>query len=281
MGQYIQRATSNTGATVLTPEEKSVRLKYLASHRHRDLSAAYRQFPFSCCDPVVIFDQAGGRVLHNATGVLLTFDRERIFLITNSHVVLAFKGALARHPAAIFAIGDIQPFDPLSRIVDESTSRDIAVIDVSDLKFERRLDPWSDVGALSPHVAQPWPPPIPKHGDSVVFGGWLEHDRTQDGKRVNFVATPFVGMRVDDVTREFLTLTLQRDYYIAGDGTFDHPILRERDFSGLSGSPVFGIVHSPIERAALIGIVKDHLQEQDVLRVALLDSLEPNGKFRI
>jgi hypothetical protein len=269
-----------TFAVMLRPEEERTRLKYLASHRHRDLSTAYRQIPFSCCDPVVIFDQIGGRVLHNASGVLLTFDRERVFLVTNYHVLSVFKSAITQYRGAIFAVGDNEPFDPLSRIVDESISRDIAVVDISDLEFNRRLDTWSDVGPLSAHVAQPWPPPTLQRGGSVVFGGWLERHRSQDGKRVEFVATPFVGLRVDDVTRESAILTLQRDYYVAGDGTLDHPILRETDFSGLSGSPVFEVVRSPIERAALIGIVKDHLPRQDVLRVALLDSLTTSGRFQ-
>jgi hypothetical protein len=264
---------------VLSPEEEKQRQRYLGSHRLRDLTAAYRDIPFSCCDPVVISEQAEGRILHNATACLLSFDRERTFMITNSHVLEAFRQSLSAHPTALFSFAGQHPFDPLSRIVTESTLRDVAIIDVTDLQVSRKLDRNSAIGSLLPHIADPWPSPTPEHGDSVVFGGWLECHRAQDGINVDFVATPFVGMRIDDVTETYATLTFEREYYVAGDGTTDHPILTETDLSGLSGSPVFKIVKSPIERPAFIGIVRDHLCEQDVVRVALLTSLNSQGLF--
>ncbi len=264
---------------MLSPEEEERRRKYVASHRMRDLVAAYRDIPFSCCDPVVISEQIEGRILHNATACLLTFDLERVFMITNSHVLEAFRQSLVDHATAVFSFAGQAPFDPLSRIVCECNLRDIAVVDVTNLQVNRELDPNSAIGLLSPHIAIPWPPPAPEHGDSVVFGGWMERHRSQKGINVEFVATPFVGMRIDDVSANYATLTFEREYYVAGDGTTTHPILAETDLSGLSGSPVFKIVKHPIERAALIGIVRDHLQQQDVMRIALLTSLTPQGVF--
>lgn len=264
---------------VLSPEEAKRRQRYLASHRLRDLTSTYRDIPFSCCDPVVISEQMEGRILHNATAVLLTFDRERTFMVTNSHVLEAFRQSLTAHPTALFSFAGQHPFDPLSRIVSESTIRDVAIIDVTDLHVSRKVDQNSAIGSLLPHIAEPWPSPFPEHGDSVVFGGWLECHRAQEGVNVEFVATPFVGMRIDDVTDTYATLTFEREFYVAGDGTTDHPILTESDLSGLSGSPVFKIVRSPIERPAFIGIVRDHLRQQDVVRVALLTSLNSEGLF--
>lgn len=250
------------------PGKDSAQAKFLASSRSRDVVANYRTIPFSCSDPIVIAETPGGPILHNATGTFITFDDTTIFLVVNSHVLAAFRTSVEKHGASVFSIGEHSPLDPLSRIVYESPERDIALVDVSDIPIARRP---SSLGPLAPHKISFWPPTILHHDDPVIFGGWIEKFRIQNKSNVEFVATPFIGLRVDDATQTFATVPFNRETYIASDGTLDNPILQEDDFSGMSGSPVFAVMHQPIEHFVLVGIVRDHLRHHDVLRIALLD----------
>jgi hypothetical protein len=227
---------------------------------------------------VIIGDRTDPESLTTASGFLIGFD-ERVFLVTNSHVMQAYRETLGKWPNARFQFFDTV-FEP--NIVDEDRSErvDLAVLDVSGIDFTPKTESYwkSSASELQILCPQKWPTAPPKPGESTVSVGWPGKMRSENNGDLEMAAFPMLGQFVGDLQQTSFTITFDREFWIDTDFSPDNPILQETELGGISGSPVFAM-HRGVAQIELVGIVKGYGELYDTLYCARADLIGRDGKI--
>lgn len=240
-------------------------------------------FPLRYAEPVIYglhADRVGSDAagVRTATGVLLNLDRP--LLVTAQHVVESYRNARAKDSRAQLQFAQTL-VDLDKMLIDEDRSLDIATIDVSGATI-RRETPWSArmPPSLVPFEPQTWPPPDLAEGDVVFFGGYVEaYRRDELGGRV-LVHQPYSvsSLAVTGVFTGQFSVRIDRSGWRSVDGLPKHPGLELKDWSGLSGAPIFRFRTVGDEIAPdLVGFVKEHKHDYELLVGSYAHSLKRNG----
>lgn len=216
------------------------------------------------CGPVVIgypprATGEDGRLVGNASGTLLNIGG-RDLLITNQHVLEIFRKELASDEriGLHFFGRKLVP-----TIVDESTSCDLAVLDVRGMQFERDDPDFPPFEFFKP--AQ-WPTDDAQEGDIVYIGGWPEiHREERDGgAELHFGKFDVVIAHVTGAFYDKFTCKFDRSRWTSRHG--DTSYEQDRRMSGMSGGPIFREKKAAVLTIELVGFVMEHDPDLDVLK---------------
>ena len=223
----------------------------------------------------VILATPNGDVFNSATGFLFK-PAGRAFLVTNAHVVDFYRTELAKNSDLKFQFGD-KVFEP-TVVAHHSEDRvDLSVIDVDGMTFS--VDPgyWrSSADVLEAYAPGRWPLDPPIDGSSTVIVGWPAMYRTRDGKEAEFGAFPLLGNVARSVQETSFVVQFEREHWIAGDHDATSPILVEKDFGGMSGSPVFAM-HRRVHPLQLVGVVARYSELLDGFLCTRADLITAEG----
>lgn len=213
-----------------------------------------------------------GGELNGATGCILQLT-SGYYLITAAHVLRAYQDRLKSGERLNWQVGALPPSDPLSRIAwgrdsrDNDTARDIVFLRISAEEAETAC-------GNSSHVAtayRGWPPPMPRVGQPILLSGYPASSRHVDSEGW-IGAGPYSAMfRVTTIGSDYLYCQIDHPELISFDG---NPLPAPgSNVGGLSGGPVLAMDHDEMSYP-LIGIVTEHSQAYDVLRIATFEDIE-------
>jgi len=226
---------------------------------------------------VIIGDRTEPRSLRTASGFLLGFD-ERVFLVTNAHVMQGYREVKDRWPNARFQFFDtiLEP-----NVVDEDSAErvDIAVLDVTGIDFESKTDSYWKSSASALEVLRPhtWPSAPPKAGESTISVGWPAKMRSANDGAIEMAAFPLLGQFVGDLQQTSFTISFDREEWIGTDYSLNNPVLQETELGGISGAPVFALHRGGLFPLQLIGVVKEYGSLSDTLFCARADLITRDG----
>ena len=178
----------------------------------------------------------------------------------------------------IFQIG-LKPFDPFDRVIDEDKGRDLFIMDGEGVLLdESAID---ELPPLSYYVAaDDWPHAPVEKGDVVLFGGFPERYRERLTQSSLIQDTySIAGVPVTGSYDDQFTCNLQRDTWELNSARAN-ACIDERDWSGLSGSPVLcdrgakGAL-----RPELVGFIKAYNATIDQLVVTAASNIKPDGSI--
>jgi|SRR6202051_2205467 len=236
------------------------------------------KYPFRYCVPVII--GIPGNQIENASATLVTF-QGRELMITNSHVIETYRKLREANPEALFQIGT-KPFTPESKLIDEDRDSDIAVLDRSGVSFDRDA---IELPELESYVVTEWPPVPVSVGDIVILGGWPRSGREggESGQDVTFDSYSIAATDVTDVFPDRFHCKLDRSQWkVFRGGAEDQGRLSERDFSGLSGSPVMRIARADGRnelRPTVVGFIMEYNPTMDKHVITSAENVRSDGSL--
>lgn len=184
-------------------------------------------------------------------------------LVTNWHVIDAYRTLSAQRKTEFFFAD--QAIDPIERLRDENRDLDLAILFAYNLRILATRE--NDVPNIKPFEPAAWPPEPPSRGDSIFFAGWPEVGRSVDvaKREATFQPYAYVGAQIADVGSSLFTIEFNRKHFRGVTGRETQQQINERDLSGLSGAPIFRDRSGKGGGADLVGFVKEHTQDSDVL----------------
>lgn len=208
--------------------------------------------------------RSGGPV-NGATGCIVRLNSSP-FVITASHVLQGYENRLGEGERLNWQLGDLPPFNPISRLAWRDVEADIAVMTLSDSEA-------ASVGPCIIPTPTRWPPVAPTKGQHVLLAGYPQELRgiDQDAGRVG--AGPYSALLpvIEAGDGYFQCHLRQEDLISCGGEPLPNPSV---ELGGLSGGPVLlmGQLHYP-----LVGIITDQKNlfgELHLIRVATLSGVQ-------
>lgn len=190
--------------------------------------------------------------------------------ITCHHVIQEYRNRRNLDPTVIFQVGNAE-IDPLTQLIDEDARIDLATIRLRDDHVELI----ASGGRIGSCIFQPksWPPPPPKEGDYIAFGGFPGRLRTVISfDELEFPSWSSGASRVSSVSDLQFLSAFEREYWVSSFGEKRHMDLRA--LGGLSGGPAL------INRGLywdLVGIVSQYHENYDAIFFASARSVRPDG----
>lgn len=193
----------------------------------------------------------------SASGVLVRLGGVP-YLITNSHVIEAYRGLAAQRKTQFFFPDNA--VDLIERLHSESQELDLAMLLAYNLRI--RIDRNRAAGVPDIRMLEPeqWPPAAPRAGDSVCFAGWPEVGRRIDieNMEAKFQPYAYVGATIQDVTACGFTIPFDPAGFRGVTGRETREQLQEQNLSGLSGGSVFRDMSAFGRAPELVGIIEKH-----------------------
>jgi hypothetical protein len=247
----------------LSAEEQG---RYIAVSRQLTNLARDHAVPIIFAPPLSI----GGK-LNGASGCVLRVGG-RTFVVTASHVLAEYEKRVESGEILNWQVGDLPPFEPLSRIAWRDRGRDIVLLHISE----------NEARAIGPCIiSEPptWPPCLPQEGQFVLMAGYPKVLREEDASLGLIRSGPWCALfRVTVVGEGYCKCLIERKDLISfNGGPLPEPGMQ---MGGLSGGPVLlvGNLSYP-----LVGVITDLCAmthaELEILKVATLESvmIDENG----
>jgi len=166
----------------------------------------------------------GGKI-NGATGCVIRLTTGT-FVATASHVLRGYEARLRTGELLNWQVGNLPPFDPITRIVWRDDEQDIVLIQISDEEVR-------NIGSCIISEPPAWPPPVPEVGQLVLVGGYPKSLREEALAPGWIGSGPYSGIfRVTLAGEAKLKCAIERRDLI----TFDGPLpAAGTDMGGLSG----------------------------------------------
>lgn len=211
--------------------------------------------------------------INNGTITFVQFE-ELLIGITCSHVIDKYK-QISRGENCIFQIGHLE-FDPLERIIDESTELDLVSIDLNGLNFTQTIN-GIEIGSGF-FVPAYWPPKEVVPGDYVAFGGFPgEWRKYPEWNSIVFDTWSSGGSEVSSVHDQYFICQFKRKYWVESFNYNYREGLDLKKLGGLSGGPVF--IHRDVHWD-LVGIISEFSEELDLMYIKSVNLISDDGKIR-
>ena len=133
--------------------------QYLAINRQMARLARDHAVPVFFAPPLSI----GGKI-NGASGCVLRLD-VGTFVITASHVLAGYEERMRRGEVLNWQVGDLPPFDPLSRVAWRNREKDIVLLRISESEAQ-------NIGPCIISTPTAWPPRAPQEGDLLLVAGY-------------------------------------------------------------------------------------------------------------
>ena len=209
-------------------------------------------------------DRANRPYLRSGGGLILAVTEKR-WLITARHVLQQYRGMYVLDSAALFDVSGC-PIQPETRLVSESPSTDLAVIDVAGVPFPPR-EP--NLGVPEFFEPDPWPGDDVLIGDRTFFFGWPGAYRhvSSGGMEVQLEGDGIMNQPVTGISGDEFQIKFDRTYWeswLAAGSRKAADYIKDKSLGGHSGTAVFRI--SPIgKRPDLVGFVKQYRDDDAVI----------------
>lgn len=190
--------------------------------------------------------------------------------ITCHHVITAYRERRAALQKVIFQIGDVE-IDPVDQLIDEDERLDLATIRLT----ESQVKAITSQGEIGSCVFQPvsWPPPLPKEGEYVAFGGFPGTLRSVISfDELDFGSWSSGASQISSVSEFQFASVFEREFWIQSFGNKHHMDLNA--LGGMSGGPAF------LNRGLywdLVGIVSQYHETYDTVLFASVRGIYPDG----
>jgi hypothetical protein len=209
----------------------------------------------------------GGKV-NSATGCILRLDSGP-FIVTADHVLSGYEER-RKTERLNWQFGHLPPFDPMPRVAWRDSARDVVFLEISDQEVAGACDStslvFSDLSGCSPSA--------PIGGQVALVAGFPRVLR--EVANGNIEAGPYSAMfRITSVNDGYFYCQIVREELISFDGSPLPP--PNADVGGLSGGPVALMTSLAYP---LIGIVTEHIQAYDILRIATLNGIRQQDLSR-
>lgn len=190
--------------------------------------------------------------------------------VTCDHVVSGFEERRAADKGAIFQIGHVD-LDPVAQLIDRNFRIDLATIRLT----EEQAKAITSEGEIGSSIYRPWdwPPPMPKRGEFVAFGGFPGALRTVVSfDELVFGSWSSAGSEVSSTSEFQFASVFEREYWINSFGSKNHMELTA--LGGMSGGPVLIKRKIAFE---LIGIVRAYSEDYDTVFLSSIRSIRGDG----
>lgn len=219
----------------------------------------------SCSAPIFWYRPSKPQnILGNGT-VFFVDAGVKIFGISASHVFDGYRRALNDGPL-ICQLADIK-FEPCTRHIDEDSDLDIVTFSVTPAELEKMgMVPSSSL----------WPTQTPKDGNDVFFGGYRGADRRVS---TDLVTWGF-ARALETITtshKDYLTIQFNREEWLLAN--IPRPPKLHDGWGGVSGGPVFLVLHDIILSWRLVGLVTEFNTEWEIVRASRLSRVQPDGSL--
>jgi hypothetical protein len=190
--------------------------------------------------------------------------------ITCQHVIARYREMIEKVEGVVFQVGSLE-VNPVDQIIGEDASIDLATIRLTP----EQVRAITEEGTIGSCVFQPslWPPPAPKEGEYVAFGGFPGTLRTVASfDELDFRSWSCGASYISSVSEFHFVSKFEREYWVNSFGAGDY--MDFTNFGGLSGGPAF------IQRGLywdLVGIVSEYHKNYDAVRFASTRVLRPDG----
>jgi len=198
----------------------------------------------------------------------------RAFVVTASHVLAGYEERMQSGKVLNWQVGNLPPFEPISRIAWRDCARDIVLLRISDEEAR-------DIGRYRISKAVSWPPCLPREGQFVIMAGYPQVLREEDASLGLIRSGPWSALfQVRAVEEGRCTCVIERKDLISfNGGPLPQPGMH---VGGLSGGPVL-LVGNP--SPPLVGVITDVCQLTaggvEIFVVATLESvmIDENGSL--
>jgi len=224
-----------------------------------DLAESYSA-PFWWHDPG---QPVGSRTRHNGTMVFVNTGA-RVLGVTANHVYQACVRDMSGDSGLVCQVGGIT-FDPTPRLIDSSTSLDLATFELSEIFVS---------GSLSnTFSAEKWPPSPIEDGELALLGGFPGALRNERGGETDFDFPCFIT-RADSSspTQAGVLLNLAESYNPEGP-----PLPPEANLGGASGGPVFRVHDGELRPLELVGFIYEYSPSMELMYARHASSVRADG----
>jgi Trypsin-like peptidase domain len=202
--------------------------------------------------PIILAPPQGveGRI-SSATGFGLRLD-SGTFIGTAHHVLYGEKDGyvdrIRSNERVNWQVGNLPPFDPLSRIAWQDPHSDVVLLRISE----------HEAAAIGPCIISSppkWPPDRPQIGELVLIAGYPKVLREENREQGWIGTGPLSGVfQVTDLNEPFYGCVVAREDLVSFDGPLPDP---DAKIGGMSGAPVLrvGKLDYP-----LVGVVSNSLK---------------------
>jgi len=207
--------------------------------------------------------------IQNGTATLVDLGDGPI-AITCQHVIAALRKEHEDMASVLFQLGNTE-VDPLAQLIDENERLDLATIRLT----EEQAKAITSQGKIGSCIFKPisWPPPLPKEGEFVAFGGFPGTLRSiLSFDELEFCSWSSGASEIVSVSDFQFASVFQREYWVKSFGNSHYMDITA--LGGMSGGPVF------IKRKLywdFIGIVKEYHEAYDTVFFASLRFVQQNG----
>jgi hypothetical protein len=189
--------------------------------------------------------------------------------VTADHVFAHYLAARGTHPDVECQFGG-NTFAPENYLIDRSpeTELDLATFRVPEVFVAGSRNHYH-------YNAVAWPPPTPRDGEVVLYGGYPQVLRNPDGGQVHFGFEYFISrISSAEPTRVVLDPGLDNLYWPGHDGEAINV-----KWAGISGGPVYRVVDAapggePVDRLELVGFIYQRWQDVMLARPASLVNID-------
>jgi hypothetical protein len=245
------------------------------------LGDEYAKFALNFASYLIIgpkrVDLKANAQINNACITLVQLNGRKVG-ITNDHVVEHFFQRQEKGEDVICQVGN-QPVDLNKCMISRSARYDLATIDLEAIDQTRIRGPDSKI-PLQFQVPATWPAEMPKTGEFILFGGFPSSKRRDAGHgHLNFGSVSSGGTEVVSVQEDVITCQLKiKECHVH----FDDDGTGLTGLPGISGSPVMKIrqTNAGIAVVDLIGIIFEHTNAYDALRIRPTSLIEVDGQIR-
>ncbi len=233
------------------------RRRYLEAVRPMVGFARDHAVPIIFAPPLSVSGKVNG-----ATGCIVRLDSGPV-VITASHVLKGYEDRLRGGERLNWQLGDLPPFDPISRVAWQDATADVVVMRLTEQEI-------AQVGPCIVPTPTQWPPAAPAKGQNVLLAGYPQELREVDQNAGEIGAGPYSAMLpVIEAGEGYFQCHLNQEDLISYDG---NP-LPDADvvLGGLSGGPV--LLVGNLHYYPLVGIITDQKNlfgELHLIRVATL-----------
>jgi len=207
----------------------------------------------------------GGK-LNGATGCIIRLNSGPV-VMTASHVLRGYEDRLGAGEILNWQVGNLPPFDPITRVVWRDAERDVVVLRLT----EREI---AQIGHCIIPAPIQWPPCTPTEGQHVLLGGYPQQLREVDSSAGKIGSGPYAAMLpVVKVGEGYFMCQLEPKDLISYNGSpLPDP---EVDLGGLSGGPALLVRKLDYPVVGVITDQKNLFNGLHLLRVATLAGIEP------
>jgi hypothetical protein len=209
-----------------------------------------------------------GGTVNGGTGCILRLDSGP-FIVTANHVLSAYEER-RKTERLNWQFGHLPPFDPVPRVAWRDPVRDVVFLEISEEEVAGACDSTSLIFS----APSGWPPFNPIEGQVALVAGFPRILR--EVANGNIEAGSYSAMfRVTSVNEGYFYCQIVQEELISFDGGPLPP--PDADIGGLSGGPVALMAALAYP---LIGIVTEHIQAYNILRIATLDGIRQEDLSR-